>query len=161
MGKLVSVSATGGNGVYAWSAPGASTSAGSGATFVTSYPAAGTNTLTVTSAGQKATCQVVVPPPPMVRSCAGADATIRLPLEPPTGTVDVMVPPGQVAHFLVQTYDRRVSPPIITDYDFPNVTGNATFTVPLVCFPKLMVSCLNDDGIAFFFYEIGQNRCVQ
>ncbi len=58
------VTATGGTGAYGWSAPGGLTVAGSGPSFNTTYPSAGTRTITVTSGAQNATCQVVVPPPP-------------------------------------------------------------------------------------------------
>lgn len=58
--------ASGGTGVYSWSAPGALTLSGGGNTFTTSYAASGNKTVTVTSGGKQATCAVVVvsPPPP-------------------------------------------------------------------------------------------------
>jgi len=63
IGQTASVAATGGTGTYAWSAPGSSTPTGAGSTFTTSYPTAGTHTITVTSGAQTDTCQVLVPPP--------------------------------------------------------------------------------------------------
>jgi hypothetical protein len=63
-GQLATFSAAGGTGVYNWSAPGGSTTSGSGATFSTSYASPGTNTVAVTSGSATKTCQVVVPPPP-------------------------------------------------------------------------------------------------
>jgi len=63
IGQTASVSATGGTGTYAWSAPGGSIPTGTGSTFATSYPTAGTKTITVTSGAQTDTCQVLVPPP--------------------------------------------------------------------------------------------------
>lgn len=63
IGQTASVAATGGTGVYTWSAPGSTTPTGTGATFATSYPARGTYTITVTSGGQTSSCLVTVPPP--------------------------------------------------------------------------------------------------
>lgn len=83
--QAATVTASGGTGTYSWSAPGGSTAAGSGATFSTSYGAAGTNSITVTSGAQTATCQVIVPPVP-VPVCS-----------PPTQTVGVNQPANMTA----------------------------------------------------------------
>lgn len=63
IGQTATVNATGGTGTYAWAAPGGSSTSGTGSIFSTSYAAEGTNTITVTSGSDTATCQVVVPPP--------------------------------------------------------------------------------------------------
>ncbi len=55
-------SASGGNGSYSWSAPNGSPSTGSQQTFSVRYPNTGTYNVTVTSAGQSATCTVIVNP---------------------------------------------------------------------------------------------------
>lgn len=62
--------ASGGTGVYAWSAPGALTLSGGGNTFTTSYTTSGNKTVTVTSGGKQAACAVTVvsPPPPPAQS---------------------------------------------------------------------------------------------
>jgi hypothetical protein len=80
-GQAASVTASGGTGAYSWSAPGGSTSTGTGASFNTSYSSSGPHTITVTSGEQTATCLVTVPVIPTL-VCA-----------PPTQTVQI----GQIA----------------------------------------------------------------
>ena len=86
IGVAASMTATGGNGTYAWTAPGGTTAAGAGAAFSTSYTTGGTRTVTVTSGGQSATCQVIVPTPDPPLVCA-----------PPTQTVGIGVPASMTA----------------------------------------------------------------
>ena len=69
MGQTATVSATGGNGSYIWSAPDLTISNPNGSGFSANYASTGLHTLTVTSAGQTATCavnvllgSVVIPP---------------------------------------------------------------------------------------------------
>jgi hypothetical protein len=54
------LTATGGNGVYAWSGPNLSVANSAGSQFAVSYPVPGSYPITVTSANQVATCNVVV-----------------------------------------------------------------------------------------------------
>lgn len=57
----VGVSVTGGVGPFTWSAPGATTTSGSGGSFSTSYSTTGSKTITVTdSASQSSNCSVTV-----------------------------------------------------------------------------------------------------
>jgi hypothetical protein len=58
VGDPARVSATGGTGHYAWSAPGGSPATGDGLTFATIYQAPGTYALTVTSGGEAVVCRV-------------------------------------------------------------------------------------------------------
>lgn len=62
-GQDRTVTATGGTGSYAWSTPGATRSCPPGSSCTTSYAAAGTRTVTVTSGSQTASCTIVVQPP--------------------------------------------------------------------------------------------------
>jgi hypothetical protein len=52
--------ATGGNGTYSWSGPNLSSTNTSGSQFAVSYPNAGVYTITVTSNGQSASCNMTV-----------------------------------------------------------------------------------------------------
>jgi hypothetical protein len=58
-GQTVVANATGGSGTYSWSVPGGSPSAGSGASFSTAFPTAGTKTIQV-AGGYTSTCTVTV-----------------------------------------------------------------------------------------------------
>ena len=69
IGQTASVSASGGTGIYSWSAPGSSTPTGTGAAFSTSYAAPASFTITVTSGAETATCAVTVPPPTCFGPC--------------------------------------------------------------------------------------------
>ncbi len=93
IGQVATVTAAGGTGTYSWSAPGGATPTGAGASFNTTYPSAGTNTITVTSGAQTATCQVIVPPPPPSLVCA-----------PPTQTVAIGAPAAVTATGGTGTY---------------------------------------------------------
>lgn len=66
-GQTVTFTAASGSGTYSWSAPGGSSTSGSGTNFSTSYSAVGDPTVTVTdSNGQKGFCSVSVATPPVV-----------------------------------------------------------------------------------------------
>ncbi|MGC9602705.1 MAG: PKD domain-containing protein [Minisyncoccia bacterium] len=52
--------ATGGNGTYSWSGPNLNVTNASGSQFAVSYPNPGVYTITVTSAGQSASCNMTV-----------------------------------------------------------------------------------------------------
>lgn len=54
------LTATGGNGTYVWSGPSLNVTNSGGTQFAVSYPTVGTYPITVTSAGQSATCNVNV-----------------------------------------------------------------------------------------------------
>lgn len=54
------LTASGGNGIYAWSGTNLNITNSSGTQFAVSYPTPGTYTVIVTSAGQSATCSVAV-----------------------------------------------------------------------------------------------------
>lgn len=54
------VNATGGNSIYAWSAPEGNPSSGTGPSFTTYYSTIGTKTVTVSSNGQSDNCTIVV-----------------------------------------------------------------------------------------------------
>jgi uncharacterized repeat protein (TIGR01451 family) len=70
-------SATGGTGIYSWSANGGSPANGSGANFSTSYSNAGSKTVTVTSGSQTANCNVAVSEPPVsTLSCNPQDQSV-------------------------------------------------------------------------------------
>lgn len=60
LGQTVNVSATGGNGVYAWSSPDLTIINPNGTGFSANYASSGLKTLTVTSAGLITTCAVNV-----------------------------------------------------------------------------------------------------
>lgn len=62
LGQTASVSASGGNGSYTWSAPGLNITNPTGTGFSANYASSGLETLTVTSAGLTATCAVNVLP---------------------------------------------------------------------------------------------------
>lgn len=139
IGVAANMSATGGTGTYSWSAPGGSNATGAGATFSTAYATAGSYTVTVSSGAQTATCNVSVPQPPPVNSCAGTNAAI-LDLVPPTGTVRFSVPQGQVANLSVVVGDRTNGQELT--YSFPNVPAGLTdVEVPVSCFSKVAVFC--------------------
>lgn len=82
IGGTTSLTATGGDGVYSWSAPSGTPSAGSGASFVVSYAAAGTYVVTVTDGAGK-TAQVTMsvsvpaPPPPPAFGCSPNSRSIN------------------------------------------------------------------------------------
>lgn len=58
--QAATFTAVGGNGTYAWSGPNLSITNASGNQFAVSYPSAGIYPITVTSAGQSATCNMTV-----------------------------------------------------------------------------------------------------
>lgn len=60
VGQAAVVTATGGNGTYFWSGPNLNITNSGGNQFAVSYPNVGTYPITVTSAGQTATCNVDV-----------------------------------------------------------------------------------------------------
>ncbi|HEY4525896.1 MAG TPA: hypothetical protein VJL32_02245 [Candidatus Paceibacterota bacterium] len=68
------LSATGGNGVYFWSGPNLNITNTAGNQFAVSYPTPGTYLVTVASAGQTATCSVVVTPAASTGSIACSPA---------------------------------------------------------------------------------------
>ena len=72
--------AMGGNGTYVWSGTGLNVSNPSGAEFMVSYPTTGTYAVNVTSAGETATCNVVVATPGATAglSCFPATQTVVL-----------------------------------------------------------------------------------
>lgn len=62
--QTANFTASGGNGVFNWSASGASAVSGSGSSFATTYATAGGKVVMVTSGSQSATCSVTVTSPP-------------------------------------------------------------------------------------------------
>lgn len=73
IGALVTVSASGGNSTYQWSAANGDPNTGSGTAFSTRYHVAGTHVIVVTSGPRTAQCSVtIVTPPPL--SCSVAPA---------------------------------------------------------------------------------------
>ncbi len=58
--QAATLTASGGNGVYAWSGTNLNVTNSAGTQFAVSYPTPGTYTVIVTSAGQAATCNVTV-----------------------------------------------------------------------------------------------------
>jgi hypothetical protein len=151
IGQAANVSATGGTGTYSWSAPGGTTPTGSGAAFGTSYAAAGSNTITVTSGAQTASCQVNVPPP--ANSCVGVTASVTQPLAAPNGSVQVGVPAGQQAGIRLEAVDLRTT--ILTTFNYTLGPGTTVLTVPVSCFPKVSAFC----GTGLLDTVIGQNQC--
>jgi len=151
-GQIATVGATGGTGTYSWSAPGGSTSAGVGAGFSTSYSSAGTNTITVTSGQQTATCQVTVPPS-VTNSCVGTTATLSRPLQPPTASIAVNVPAGQQSTIQVDSSDHRTD--VTTSHFFTVGPGTTVLQVPVACFPKVVVFC----GETVLDADRGLNLC--
>lgn len=74
--QTVYVSATGGNGSYSWTTNGGSANSGTGSSFSTSYSSGGYRTITVTSAGQSATCNVdVITVAPPTLQCSPPNQT--------------------------------------------------------------------------------------
>ncbi|MEK7195538.1 MAG: type II secretion system protein, partial [Patescibacteria group bacterium] len=59
-GENTAATGSGGDGSYAWSAPGGSPSSGNGTVFSTYYGTSGVKTITVTSASQNGNCNVTV-----------------------------------------------------------------------------------------------------
>ena len=76
--QAANFSATGGNGTYAWVAANGSPANGTGTNFSTSYTTAGNKSVTVTSAGQTATCAVVVSIPTAQLVCTPATQTVNV-----------------------------------------------------------------------------------
>lgn len=80
VGTAASFTAGGGNGTFSWTAPLGTPSSGSGVNFSTTYNAAGTRQVTVTSGGQSRTCNVTVtntvPPPATDNPPTGAQHPI-------------------------------------------------------------------------------------
>jgi PKD repeat protein len=66
-GAPASLSATGGNGLYAWNAPGGNPTTGTGPNFAPGYTAGGAYVVTITSGNQSTTCSVTVIPLPVAR----------------------------------------------------------------------------------------------
>jgi hypothetical protein len=152
IGQTASVGATGGTGTYSWSAPGGSTTSGSGVSFNTSYAAAGSYNITVTSGQQTATCVANVPPP-LVNSCTGVTAVITRPIQAPTGIINVTVPAGQQADIRMENIDHQAN---ITTWQQATLgAGVSELRVPLACFPKLAVYC----GERTLDAGMGVNQC--
>lgn len=151
--QTAALSATGGTGTYAWTAPGSSTPTGTGGSFNTSYATAGTNTVTVTSGSASATCQVTVPPPTVI-SCLGTTATIVRPLVSPTGTVQINVPTGQQSTIDFESENHATGEVMTFTQTFS--PGTSVFSLPLACFPKVVVRC----GDTVLDAEQGVNSCT-
>lgn len=81
-GTAASFTATGGDGVFSWSAPGGSITTGTGSSFSTTYSTTGSKTVTLTSnQGQTDTCSVTVtsaPPPTVDLDADGSDGPISI-----------------------------------------------------------------------------------
>ncbi|HEY5382952.1 MAG TPA: hypothetical protein VIJ88_00100 [Candidatus Paceibacterota bacterium] len=77
LGQTASVSATGGSGAYVWTSPDVTISNANGSGFSVNYASTGLKTLTVTSAGVAATCEINV--------LAGAVTPVTTPGLPNTG----------------------------------------------------------------------------
>jgi len=78
--QAVTLTASGGNGSYTWSGPNLNITNASGNQFAVSYPNLGSYPVTVTSAGQSATCTVNVTAPVSTGSlfCSPAVQTVAL-----------------------------------------------------------------------------------
>lgn len=77
--QTATLTATGGNGAYAWTAATGTPTSGSGNSFSTKYPSSGTKAVSVTSAGQTATCTVTVTPPTAQQLvCAPGTQTVNV-----------------------------------------------------------------------------------
>lgn len=74
LGQTASVSASGGNGSYSWSAPDLSITNATGAGFSANYGSAGTHVLTVSSGGQTSSCAINV-----IASSSGGGSTPSFP----------------------------------------------------------------------------------
>jgi len=146
------LTASGGTGSYTWSAPTGDPTGGSGSTFVTSFPGPGLATVTVSSGGQTANCQVSVPVSNV--SCTNVTATIVTPLTLPTGTVHVTIPANQQAHINIESWNHATNTGTVQNY--PHTPLSRSFSVPLACYPKVVVLC-NGNPIAG--PEIGTNQC--
>ena len=126
---------------------------GSGAAFSTTYPTAGTKTITVTSGAQSATCLVTVPPPPL-NSCVGVTGTVIQPLLFPNGSVRVVVPAGQQTAIVIQSLNHLTN--VVTTFNYTLGPGTTVLTVPISCFPKIDVLC----GAVFLDSVRGDNQCA-
>ncbi|MDO8572341.1 MAG: ice-binding family protein [bacterium] len=91
MGTSAIFSASGGNGIFSWSAPGASPSSGVGTTFTSLYNNWGAFTVTVTSASLSGSCNVNVvtipPTQPTPPSTGGGQATPTSPTSSDTNII--------------------------------------------------------------------------
>lgn len=82
LGQTASVTASGGNGSYVWSAPDLSITNANGTGFSANYASSGLKTLTVTSAGLSATCAINVLPTGTITTPV---TTVTTPSLPATG----------------------------------------------------------------------------
>lgn len=143
--QAATVTASGGTGTYTWSAPGGSTTSGNGASFNTSYGAPGTNSITVTSGAQTATCQVIVPPVP-VPVCTPPTQTVSLnqsanmAATAGDGTYSWSAPGGSITTGTGATFSTSYAAP--GSYSVTLSSGGQTSTCqvvvtapPLVCAP--------------------------
>ncbi|MCL5667249.1 MAG: hypothetical protein M1383_05780 [Patescibacteria group bacterium] len=78
IGQQAYLSASGGNGSFAWEAPGGSPDDGFNSSFSTSYASSGTKSVTVRSGGRSATCSVVVTSPVQTLTCSPASQNANI-----------------------------------------------------------------------------------
>ena len=78
-GQPATMTASGGNGSYVWSSPGLVIANPTGSSFTATFNAAGTYAVTVTSAGQSATCSILVTPAVVTSGTPGLPNTGELP----------------------------------------------------------------------------------
>ncbi len=135
LNQTITLTATGGNGVYAWTVPG-TPSVDSRATLTTSFSTAGEHRVAVTSAGLTATCLVIVqsPPPPVEQlTCTPVNSTVlpnqvvQLHATGGTGTYAWSAPAGSPA-----TGDGAA---------FSTVYGSAGFHTVVVTSGPMSASC--------------------
>lgn len=141
LGNTATMTAAGGTGVYTWSAPTGSPTTGSGSTFAPSINTVGSNQVTVTSGSQTAVCNVDVPVPN--ESCTGVTASIVTPMTQPTGYVQVTIPANQQANLSIESWNHSNNTGAV--YNFPRTPLSTTFSIPLACWPKLVVRCNGGD----------------
>lgn len=120
--QTVSVSATGGTGTYSWSAPGATTSSGSGTNFSTTYTTTGGKTITLTSGNQTATCGVAVTaiPAPAIEVVKNASVTSLPPNGGDVAYTYSVRNTGNVSLMSIQLTDNKCSPVTRTTGDTNN-----------------------------------------
>ncbi len=109
--QTANISASGGTGTYAWSAPNGTPTSGSGANFSVLYGSSGTQTVTLTSGSETRTCSVVVnvpaattPPstPPPTTPSLTIDKTVRNVTQNSGEANVVSANPGEIVEFAIR-----------------------------------------------------------
>ena len=114
VGQVAKLSASGGDGTFAWTASGGSPATGSGTPFSTTYSSTGTKTVTVTSAGLNANCSVTVNAPPPTPTPTPPPTPCSYDFSPTTvdegGLITVTIRSGNPTHQFFASIDSLTPP---------------------------------------------------